>query len=216
MPGRAPRERFLRRERIVPYISAGRSSFIERPPLRGARNDRYTKLKSNHRAQSAGQGAAIKMGDWQCFCTTVNKPDARSAGSGLRRPDIQRRAPPARAPQTIPSPPPLPTAPAPAPRRARHPGARRRRRRAPRPANRAAHRSDADATKEEAAHRPDRRFRRRVAAEEAAHGRRPRRVMMIGPIARRASTSRRAQTPTRTRMIDRCTEVCREVSGRNN
>ena len=30
--------------------------------------------------------------------------------------------------------------------------------------------SDADAAEEEAAHRPDRGFRRRVAAEEAAHG----------------------------------------------
>ena len=34
-----------------------------------------------------------------------------------------------------------------------------------------ARQSDADAAEEEAAHRPDRGFRRRVAAEEAAHGR---------------------------------------------
>ena len=57
------------------------------------------------------------MADWQCFCTTVNKPDARECWvCGLRRPDIPRAeaAPPAPAPARprYLSPPPLPTAPA--------------------------------------------------------------------------------------------------------
>ena len=57
------------------------------------------------------------MADWQCFCTTVNKPDARECWvCGLRRPDIPRAEapPPAPAPARprYPSPPPLPSAPA--------------------------------------------------------------------------------------------------------
>ena len=61
------------------------------------------------------------MADWQCFCTTVNKADARECWvCGLRNPANPRAeaAPPAPAPARprYPSPPPLPTAPAQAPR----------------------------------------------------------------------------------------------------
>ena len=56
------------------------------------------------------------MADWQCFCTTLNKPDARecwvAACGGQTSPRAEASAARARPVLPYPSPPPLPTAPA--------------------------------------------------------------------------------------------------------
>ena len=115
------------------------------------------------------------MADWQCFCTTVNKADAQGV-LGLRLAAARHPASGGGAARARARAPALPVAAAaavgacqaqarraPSPR----PGAARR---APPAIAGAAAARDADATQKEAAHRLNW-FRRRVAAEEAAHGR---------------------------------------------